>query len=82
MGCLKMQEPLCISTFVHIADEAEEAEAVQVLNAIYDIRENQPGVSPLILTRITYSLALLYHLLGNRDQVRFRHMARYAQEAN
>lgn len=44
-------------------DEAQEAEAVQVLNAIYDMREHQQNRKPQDLARICHALSMLYYIL-------------------
>jgi len=45
-------------------DEAQEAEAVQVLNAIHDMREQQGAdSSPSSKAAISYALAMLYYIL-------------------
>ncbi|XP_077106340.1 zinc finger MYND domain-containing protein 12 isoform X2 [Ranitomeya variabilis] len=43
-------------------DENQEAEAVQILNAIYDIREQAPKKEPAKMARILHTLAMLYFL--------------------
>ncbi|ESO90434.1 hypothetical protein LOTGIDRAFT_123333 [Lottia gigantea] len=43
-------------------DEAQEAEAVQVLNSIYDIREHQPNRKAPDLALICHALAMLYFI--------------------
>ena len=52
------------------ADEAQEAEAIQVLNAIYDMREHQPGSRPETMATIAHALAMLYFLLHELEKVR------------
>ena len=49
-------------------DEAQEAEAIQVLNAIYDMNENQdmPGEAT---AKISYALAMLYYTLHDIERV-------------
>ncbi|WAR14938.1 ZMY12-like protein [Mya arenaria] len=44
-------------------DEAQEAEAVQVLNSIYDMREHQPNRQPEDMARVCHGLAMLYFVL-------------------
>ncbi|XP_025081021.1 zinc finger MYND domain-containing protein 12-like [Pomacea canaliculata] len=44
-------------------DEAQEAEAVQVLNSIYDMQEHQPIYQPLGMAKVCYTLAMLYFVL-------------------
>ncbi|CAJ0930720.1 unnamed protein product [Ranitomeya imitator] len=43
-------------------DENQEAEAMQILNAIYDIREQAPKKEPAKMARILHTLAMLYFL--------------------
>lgn len=51
-------------------DEAQEAEAVQVLNAIYDMRENQPSKRPELMAKVAHSLAMLHYLLHDTDKAK------------
>ncbi|KAL3861144.1 hypothetical protein ACJMK2_007213 [Sinanodonta woodiana] len=44
-------------------DEAQEAEAVQVLNSLYDLREHQPNRQPQDLATVCHALAMLYFVL-------------------
>lgn len=44
-------------------DEAQEAEAIQVLNAIYDMREHQSNRKPQDLALVCHALAMLYFIL-------------------
>ncbi|XP_046558779.1 zinc finger MYND domain-containing protein 12-like [Haliotis rubra] len=41
-------------------DEAQEAEAIQVLNAMYDMREHQPNRAAEDLATVCHALAMLY----------------------
>ena len=52
-----------------IADEAQEAEAIQVLNAIYDMREHSPNTKPEAMATIAHALAMLYFLLHDLERV-------------
>ena len=54
-----------------ITDEAQAAEAVQVLNAILELRENQAVQQSSVMSNIYYALALLHMILDNFQQVRF-----------
>ncbi|KAL5014322.1 hypothetical protein ScPMuIL_008592 [Solemya velum] len=49
-------------------DEAQEAEAVQVLNAICDMREHQPTRRPHDLAMVYHALAMLYFILSDVDK--------------
>ncbi|XP_064611450.1 zinc finger MYND domain-containing protein 12-like [Liolophura sinensis] len=51
-------------------DEAQEAEAIQVLNAVFDMREHQPNRKPEDMARIAYSLAMLYYVLYDLDKAK------------
>ena len=51
------------------ADEAQEAEAVQVLNSIYDMREHQPNRQPEDMARVCHALAMLYFVLSDISKV-------------
>ncbi|ELT99877.1 hypothetical protein CAPTEDRAFT_225144 [Capitella teleta] len=51
-------------------DEAQEAEAIQVLNAIFDMRENQAGSAPESLAKVSHALAMLYYLLHDVDKAK------------
>lgn len=44
-------------------DEAQEAEAIQVLNSICDMREHQPDRKPQDLATVCHALAMLYFVL-------------------
>jgi len=46
-------------------DEAQEAEAVQILNSIHDIREHQTARQPTDLAQACHALAMLYFVLGD-----------------
>ena len=61
----------CLITFDRgvIADEAQEAEAIQVLNAIYDMREHSPNAKPEAMATIAHALAMLYFLLHDLERV-------------
>ena len=53
----------------YLTDEAQEAEAIQVLNAIYDMRENQPGNQVELMAKVSHALAMLYYLLHDVNKV-------------
>jgi len=44
-------------------DEAQEAEAIQVLNSIYDMREHQPNRRSVDLVSVCHALGMLYFIL-------------------
>ena len=54
---------------VFIIDEAQEAEAVQVLNSIYDMREQQADTKPESRVAIAHALAMLYCILREKERV-------------
>lgn len=51
-----------------VSDEAQEAEAVQVLNAILDIREHTPS-DPVEIIKILHALAMLQFVFKNLSLV-------------
>ena len=54
----------------HFADEAQEAEAKQVLHSIHDIREQAANQNPVSAAKISHALAMLYFLLHDMAKVR------------
>ena len=52
-----------------LPDEAQEAEAIQVLNAIYDMQEHQQNRQPQDLATISHALAMLYFILTDISKV-------------
>lgn len=55
--------------FVELSDEAQQAEALQVLGAIFDVRERQSDERPENVAKITHTLAMLHYILHNIDKV-------------
>ncbi|XP_019628137.1 PREDICTED: zinc finger MYND domain-containing protein 12-like [Branchiostoma belcheri] len=51
-------------------DEAQEAEAIQVLNSIHDMREQLAHQNPLGLANVCHTLTMLYYLLNDMDKAR------------
>lgn len=51
-------------------DEAQEAEAVQILNSIHDIREHQTTRQPGDLARACHALAMLHFVLGDLQKAK------------
>ena len=51
-------------------DEAQEAEAIQVLNAIYDMNENQ-DMQAESTAKISHALAMLYYTLHDIERVSY-----------
>jgi len=65
---------ICLFSHVYIftvcyTDEAQEAEAIQVLNAIFDIWEQQASKKPELIAKITHALAMLYFMLQDLNKV-------------
>ena len=50
-------------------DEAQEAEAKQVLHSIHDIREQVTNQDPAAMATIGHALAMLYFLLDDIPKV-------------
>lgn len=72
---VSMQEPATESTLTsfvdkprgdgEILDEAQEAEAIQMLHAIYDLQQNNTNYGPENMVKLLHTLALLHtHLMG------------------
>lgn len=72
---VRMEEPQPESTLTsfveksadhtEILDEAQEAEAIQMLHAIYDLQQNDTGYGAANMVLLLHTLALLHtHLLG------------------
>jgi len=51
-------------------DEAQEAEAVQVLESIYEMREQQGDDAPASNVAIAYALAMLHYVLRENNKAR------------
>ena len=61
--------------FLHAhSDEAQEAEALQVLHAIFNVRQHQPDQRPEVMTKITLTLAMLYFVLHDIERVGYEYM--------
>ena len=52
-----------------ISDEAQEAEAIQVINAILDLREQQSVQTPAVMCKIYFTTAMLQFILGEMPKV-------------
>lgn len=64
-------------------DEAQEAEAVQVLNSIYDMREHQSNRQPEDMATVCHALAMLYFVLKDITKAKeFGRKAVVASEGN
>lgn len=64
-------------------DESQQAEAIQVLNSIYDMREHQTSHRVQDLVSICYGLAMLYFILGGVKKAKeFGRKAVVASENN
>ncbi|XP_070562027.1 zinc finger MYND domain-containing protein 12-like [Ptychodera flava] len=51
-------------------DEAQEAEAKQVLNSIHDIREQTPDETATVMAKISHALAMLYYVLTDTERAK------------
>ena len=56
---------------LYAADEAQQAEAVQVLRAIFELRERQSNEQPNNLAKIAHTLAMLYYILVDIERVQW-----------
>ncbi|CAH3198920.1 unnamed protein product, partial [Porites evermanni] len=54
-----------LPTDFEILDEAQEAEAIQVINAILDLREQQSVQTPAVMCKIYFTTAMLQYILGD-----------------
>uniref|UniRef100_H2YBS2 Uncharacterized protein n=1 Tax=Ciona savignyi TaxID=51511 RepID=H2YBS2_CIOSA len=61
-------------------DEAQEAEAMQMLTAVLDIREQSPKQNNLSITKTCHTLSMLYFLLN--DSLKAQELDRKAIEAS
>ena len=52
-----------------LLDEAQEAEAIQVINAILDLREQQSVQTPAVMCKIYFTTAMLQYILGDMPKV-------------
>lgn len=52
-----------------LSDEAQEAEAIQVVNAILDLREQQSVQTPAVMCKIYFTTAMLQFILGDMPKV-------------
>ena len=52
-------------------DEAQEAEAIQVINAILDLREQQSVQTPAVMCKIYFTTAMLQFILGDMPKVSY-----------
>ena len=50
-------------------DEAQSAEALLILQSILDIRENQSSSTPSVMSKIYFTLAMLYFVLQDYNAV-------------
>ncbi|KAK2172784.1 hypothetical protein NP493_927g00058 [Ridgeia piscesae] len=65
-----------------VLDEAQEAEAIQVLNAIYDMREQQRATAQ-VMAKIAYAVTMLYTVLHDFSRANsFIYTAVKASKAN
>lgn len=53
-------------------DEAQEAEAIQMLHAIYDLQQSNPSYGPANMMQLLHTLALLHcHMMGFSKSLEF-----------
>ena len=63
------------SKYYHL-DEAQEAEALQMLNAVHDMREQAPKPNYAGISKICHTLSMLYFTLDDIAKVRlYKHTA-------
>nr|XP_002127183.1 zinc finger MYND domain-containing protein 12 [Ciona intestinalis] len=65
---------------VVMLDEAQEAEAMQMLNAVLDIREQSPKQNNLSIAKVCHTLSMLYFLLN--DIQKAQELSSKAQDAS
>ena len=68
-GEIKQQQKITINFLSFYSDEAQEAEAIQVLNSIYDMREHQSNRQPEDMATVCHALAMLYFVLRDISKV-------------
>lgn len=56
-----------------VADEAQEAEAKQVLHSIHDIREQSANEDITVIAKVKHALSMLYFLL--KDTLKVCHLS-------
>ncbi|XP_048580934.1 zinc finger MYND domain-containing protein 12 [Nematostella vectensis] len=59
-----------IPTGFDVLDEAQEAEAIQVIHAILELREQQSMQTPSVMCKIYFTVAMLQFVLGNMQKAR------------
>lgn len=59
-----------LPTDFEILDEAQEAEAIQVINAILDLREQQSVQTPAVMCKIYFTTAMLQYILGDMPKAK------------
>lgn len=59
-----------VPTDFDILDEAQEAEAIQVVNAMLDLREQQTVQTPAVMCKIYFTTAMLQFILGDMLKAR------------
>lgn len=51
-------------------DEAQQAEAIQVLGKVFEVRERQSIEKPEKLAKIAHTLSMLYYILHDLEKVK------------
>ena len=52
-----------------ITDEAQEAEAKQVINSVYEIRVQQEAIKATTMAKASHALAMMYFVLKDTVKV-------------
>ena len=58
-------------SYFNFVDEVQGAEGVKILHAILELRENQKPPFSRDITKVLFTLAMLYTVLGNFIKVPF-----------
>ena len=53
-------------------DDAQDAEAIQVINAMLDLRDKQSVQTPAVMCKICFTTAMLQFILGDMPKVNYR----------
>ena len=71
---MEVRDSRDIKIFFHVTsysflDEAQGAEALLILQSILDIRENQTSSTPSVMSKVYFTLAMLYFVLQDYNAV-------------
>lgn len=75
--CFSRSTCSCLTWSAYFIDEAQEAEAKQVLHSIHDIREQSANEDNVVIAKVKHALAMLYFLLGDVAKVSIKAFAHY-----